>query len=131
MIRLTALCMLIKRCIMVEITHQICTFFLTIWTDCKYLMAIIFVNSPHGHTCHHRCFYNDVADILNSYICCSSLTVFLSVNSILVHVHILVNISIYIFEPPHGKTNNVVLNKSDTNRPVQAQKRARSLKFWV
>ena len=33
------------------------------------------------------------------------------------------------FEPPRGKTNNVVSEQADTNRPVQAQKRARSLKF--
>ena len=31
-------------------------------------------------------------------------------------------------EPPRGKTNNVV---SEQFRPVQAQKRARSLKFWI
>ena len=36
-----------------------------------------------------------------------------------------------IFEPPRGKTNNVVSEQSDTNRPVQAQKRARSLKFRI
>ena len=36
-----------------------------------------------------------------------------------------------IIEPPRGKTNNVVSERSDTNRPVQAQKRARSLKFRI
>ena len=38
-----------------------------------------------------------------------------------------------IYEPPRGKTNNVVSeqgNRPDTNRPVQLQKQARSLKFW-
>ena len=34
------------------------------------------------------------------------------------------------FEPSHEKTNNF-LTRSDTNRPVQPQKQARSLKFWV
>ena len=35
-------------------------------------------------------------------------------------------------EPPRGKPNNVVFrNRSDTNRPVQAQKTARSLKHWI
>ena len=33
-------------------------------------------------------------------------------------------------ELPRGKTNNVVSEQSDTNRPVQLQKQARSLKFW-
>ena len=37
----------------------------------------------------------------------------------------------YINEPPRGKTNMWFPNRSDTNRPVQAQKRARSLKFWI
>ena len=34
-------------------------------------------------------------------------------------------------EPPRGKTNNVVSERSDTNRSVEAQKRARSLKFQI
>ena len=36
-----------------------------------------------------------------------------------------------IYEPSRGKTNNGFPNSSDTNRPVQAQKRARSLKFRI
>ena len=39
--------------------------------------------------------------------------------------------SVGIFEPPRGKTNNVVFNRSDTNRPVQSQMMARGLKFWI
>ena len=37
-----------------------------------------------------------------------------------------------IFEPARGKTNITMCfpNRSDTNRPVQLQKQARSLKFW-
>ena len=36
-----------------------------------------------------------------------------------------------VIEPSHEKTNklNVVLARSDTNRPAQAQKRARGWKF--
>ena len=34
-------------------------------------------------------------------------------------------------EPRHEKTNNVVLNWSNTNRALQAQKTARSWKFWI
>ena len=35
-------------------------------------------------------------------------------------------------EPSRGKTNNVVSDRrSDTNRAVQAQKQARSLKFRI
>ena len=30
-----------------------------------------------------------------------------------------------------GKPTMWFSNRSDTNRPVQAQKRARSLKFWI
>ena len=35
-------------------------------------------------------------------------------------------------EPPRGKTNNVQWfpNRSETNRSVQSQNRAKSLKFW-
>ena len=36
---------------------------------------------------------------------------------------------IVTYEPPRGKTNNVVSDQV-RHRPVQAQKRARSLKFW-
>ena len=36
-----------------------------------------------------------------------------------------------LFELPRGKTNNVVSEKSDTNRAVQAQKMVRGLKFWI
>ena len=32
---------------------------------------------------------------------------------------------------PHHEKSNVVLNRSDTNRAVQAQKMARSLKFQI
>ena len=35
------------------------------------------------------------------------------------------------YEPPHGKTNNVVSEQVDTNRAVQSQKQARSLKFRI
>ena len=36
------------------------------------------------------------------------------------------------FEPPLvGKPTMWFPNRSDTNRPVQAQKQARSLKFWI
>ena len=35
------------------------------------------------------------------------------------------------FEPPRGKQTMWFPNRSDTNRPVQAQKQARSLKFWI
>ena len=35
------------------------------------------------------------------------------------------------YEPPRGKPTMWFPNRSDTNRPVQAQKRARSLKFRI
>ena len=35
------------------------------------------------------------------------------------------------YEPSRRKTNNVVPNRSDTNRAVQSQKMVRSLKFWI
>ena len=36
------------------------------------------------------------------------------------------------YEPSRGKTNNVVSDlRSDINRPIQSQKRARSLKFRI
>ena len=35
------------------------------------------------------------------------------------------------YEPPRGKTNNVVSEQVRHKRPVQAQKRARSLKFRI
>ena len=34
-------------------------------------------------------------------------------------------------EPSREKTNNVIPNRSDTNRAVQIQKQARSLKFRI
>ena len=37
----------------------------------------------------------------------------------------------FITEPPRGKTNNVVSEQVYTNRPVQSQKKARSLKFRI
>ena len=37
----------------------------------------------------------------------------------------------FINERPRGKTNNVVSDMSDTNLPVQAQKKVRSLKFRI
>ena len=39
--------------------------------------------------------------------------------------------TVKILEPPRGKTNNWFPNRSDTNRPVQSQKQARSLKFRI
>ena len=39
--------------------------------------------------------------------------------------------SLSINEPPCGKTNNVVSEQSHTNRAVQAQKTARSMKFRI
>ena len=35
------------------------------------------------------------------------------------------------YEPPRGKPTMWFPNRSDTNRPVQSQKQARSLKFWI
>ena len=35
------------------------------------------------------------------------------------------------YEPPRGKTNNVVPSRFDTNRAVQAQEIDKSLKFWI
>ena len=34
-------------------------------------------------------------------------------------------------QPRHEKTNNVVLNRSDTNWSVSPQKKARNFKFWI
>ena len=36
-----------------------------------------------------------------------------------------------VSEPVHEKTNNLFPTRSDTNRPVQVQKIARSLIFWI
>ena len=36
-----------------------------------------------------------------------------------------------LFKPSHEKTNNLGLTRSDTNRSVQSQKKARGLKFWI
>ena len=36
-----------------------------------------------------------------------------------------------VIEPRHEKTNNAVLNRSDVNRAVEAQKMDRGWKFWI